>query len=453
MDVLDVARISQAVANVQESVKFSRSHIGQASQEKFRNNNLCNKRKESTSEDMWKRSTWAQYNEGQVTLAMRQPRDRLKSIMTGVFCLEEQGKWKVSSLPRTATRKYLLRKQLRENQQYRRTLRDLITARLRKEISRGLTHIRTTKLIDLVRQASYLQEAGQITADAGTPHARIVLECRNKAEASAETLQCLIRGVNSRHFHNIQRPAVIENLNKRQQIHYNCLWASVNIVKCCIHIALDRALRGHTTPAHISSRRLDGDHCFFLIYSPGNRTHDVSCSRPPSDSPPLCGHNFSYRVVAPIFGRESLQGPMDHHEHAPISEQDKGRQPGRYAVCSRPWRKLLVTCYNTTAKRTSAREIYEHDLKVELGQSTVGRHLLYQGTKTCSLLKSGPVVTDDDEALLKNRLSFAAQHRLVCHISWIKTIIAAALAADRQEASHVHLETIFMAREEMAMRR
>ena len=79
MDVLDVARISQAVANVQESVKFSRSHIGQASQEKFRNNNLCNKRKESTSEDMWKRSTWAQYNEGEVTLAMRQPRDRLKS--------------------------------------------------------------------------------------------------------------------------------------------------------------------------------------------------------------------------------------------------------------------------------------------------------------------------------------------------------------------------------------
>ena len=372
--------------------------------------------------------------------------------MTGVFCLEERGKWKVSSLPGTATRKYLLRKQLKENQQYRRTLRDLITARLRKELSRGLTHIRTTKLIDLVRQASYLQEAGQITADAGTPHARIVLECRNKAEASAKTLQCLIRGVNNRHFHKIQRPAVIANLNKRQQIHYNCLWASVNIVKCCIHIALDRALRRHTTPAHISSRRLDGDHCFFLIYSSGNRTYDVSCSRPPSDSPPLCGHNFSYRVVAPIFGRESLQGLMDH-EHAPISEQDKGRQPGRYAVCSRPWRKLLVTCYNTTAKKTSAREIYEHDLKGELGQSTVGKHLLYQGTKTCSLLKSGPVVTDDDEALLKNRLSFAAQHRLVCHISWIKTIIAAALAADRQEASHVHLETIFMAREEMAMRR
>ena len=60
------------------------------------------------------RRVWAQYEELQAKLIVKQTRKSPNGILEGVFCRAEKGKWKGVGMPGPATRTYWFKRRLRE---------------------------------------------------------------------------------------------------------------------------------------------------------------------------------------------------------------------------------------------------------------------------------------------------------------------------------------------------
>ena len=488
--VLDTIRVSRAVARIEEETRTfvwpSESASGDEDGSDHDSDDVGDSlddqsdAQESTSQR--EREVWAQYEKLQATLVVQQSRASLKGIIDGVFCRAERGKWKGVGIPGPATRTYWFKRRLQEDGERRKARRDLIAARLRRETARGLIRMRPIKMASLLELASELRGAGRIAVDAH--RAKLLLERRYSAEICAAILERYIRGIHGRRSARKHKRMLGLSFEMRRSRRDMCLNVAKAVVNFALNAASSQIAHKLTAPAHITTGYLDGDRCFFLVYSLDHRMRVTSSSRqylserPNFDSYESASLTTS-KVVRPILSRDPATGSL-RHDRAPCIDgaNQHSEQSAEHVLWIRPPETLLVTCYNPVTQQTCAVEVKEPEFRdrlVEAEMATVGGAVtLYPDPidrdEIGRLARLRPVSQADsilgdthqkrdrwepifEEKAFKEKLHTAGRRQKACFSLWSKAVAVVAASADQCELSQSRFELMSMSFEEALMRR
>mmetsp|Transcript_27650 Transcript_27650/g.85406 ORF Transcript_27650/g.85406 Transcript_27650/m.85406 type:complete len:823 (-) Transcript_27650:4728-7196(-) len=390
------------------------------------------------------RCTWASYEEFQAKLLVQQGRDEMNNTLVGAFCLADFGKWRHCGIPGQATRTYWFRRQLQEKGKRRKFTRNLIASRLRKETSRGLIRVRRAKLASLLSQASCVRGAGRIAVD--VHRARILLARRCSAEACAETTGRYVRGFYGRHFSKIQSFGTGKAIDVKRQQQGSCLLAAKIFVTHITDVSVAGAVYKLTEPAHLAVRRVDGVLSYFLVYLLYHRERVSVTAKRMYLARPYCGGGSYFQLLAPILDRNPLISLACQDHPGPCMSMTE-----QYTVSSFSSGKGLLVRYNPATQMTCAKDMDDLETKT----SSLG----VQCASGLSVSCEAPLVYGDhwtpfrEENSLKEWLHTTSRHAFARHISWTRAAIAAAEAAENNEASRLQSEATAMALEEAGMRR
>ena len=435
---------------------------------------------ESTNQP--EREVWAQYEKLQAALVVQQSRASLKGIIDGVFCRAERGKWKGVGIPGPATRTYWFKRRLQEDGERRKARRDLIAARLRRETARGLIRMRPIKMASLLELASELRGAGRIAVDAH--RAKLLLERRYSAEICAAILERYIRGIHGRRSARKHKRMLGSSFEMRRSRRDMCLNVAKAVVNFALNAASSQIAHKLTAPAHITTGYLDGDRCFFLVYSLDHRMRVTSSSRqylserPNFDSYESASLTPS-KVVRPILSRDPATGSL-RHDRAPCIDgaNQHSEQSAERVLWIRHPETLLVTCYNPVTQQTCAVEVKESEFRdrlIEAEMANVGGAVtLYPDpidrdeigrlarlrpvSQADSILGDTPQKRDRwepifEEKAFKEKLHTAGRQQKACFSLWSKAVAVVAASADQCELSQSRFELMSMSFEEALMRR
>ena len=250
------------------------------------------------------------------------------------------------------------------------------------------------------------------------------------------------------------------------------------------HAASSQIAHKLTAPAHITTGYLDGDRCFFLVYSLDHRMRVTSSSRqylserPNFDSYESASLTPS-KVVRPILSRDPATGSL-RHDRAPCIDgaNQHSEQSAEHVLWIRPPETLLVTCYNPVTQQTCAVEVKESEFRdrlIEAEMANVGGAVtLYPDpidrdeigrlarlrpvSQADSILGDTPQKRDRwepifEEKAFKEKLHTARRRQKACFSLWSKAVAAVAASADQCELSQSRFELASMIFEEALMRR